>query len=114
MDDAKIYNVCLQRVRHQILSARQRSCSGRHILESYCTGDAEEIIDLLEIYDIEDRSPEALNARLDDLAYTVSLLVKEKISFEYDEKGHLGLYLVVREKDEVLQTSCNILAASAA
>lgn len=103
MDDAKIYNVCLMRVKHQITNAKQRVADdvnhqGRIILESYNTGDAEDIIDILEIYDIENRTAEGLREKLEDLAYTVSMLVKEKIVFDYDEKGNLGLYLVQKER----------------
>ena len=98
MDDAKIYNVCLMRVKHQITNARQRLADdvihkGQIILESYNTGDIEDIIDILEIYDLDDRTPEGLSEKLEDLAYTVSVLVKEKIYFDYDLKGNLGLYL---------------------
>lgn len=97
MDDAKIYNVCLMRVKFQITNAKQRLNntfhSGGIILESYNTGDLEEIIDILELYDLDDRTPEGLSQKLEDLAYTVSVLVREKIVFDYDLKGNLGLYL---------------------
>jgi len=101
MDDAKIYNVCLQRVKFQITNAKQRPNStfpsgGSVALESYNTGDIEDIIDILEIYDLDDRTREGLSEKLEDLAYTVSLLVKEKIVFDYDPKGNLGLYLELR------------------
>jgi hypothetical protein len=105
MDEGKIYNVCLQRVKFQITNAMQRlnndtPPSGRLILESYNTGDIEEIIDILEIYDLEDRTLAGLAEKLEDLAYTVSALVRKKIAFDYDEKGNLGLYLVVDESTE--------------
>jgi hypothetical protein len=100
MDEAKMYNVCLQRVKFQVVNAKQRlneglPAQGRYVLESYCSGDVEELIDTLEIYDIEDRSREGLNEKLDDLAYTVSLLVKEKVCFDYDEKGDLCLFVII-------------------
>lgn len=98
MDEAKIYNVCLQRVKFQVGNAKLKSHGGssgkaKTILESYNTGDVEEIIDILEIYDIDVRDRNGLHEKLDDLAYTVSLLVGDEVSFDYDEKGNLGLYL---------------------
>jgi len=98
MNDAKIYNVCLQRVKFQITNAKQRlnnTCpsGGRVALESYNTGDIEEIIDILEIYDLDNHTEEGLNEKLEDLAYTVSVLGRDKIVFDYDLKGNLGLYL---------------------
>lgn len=103
MDDAKIYNVCLMRVKFQITNAKQRldntfRSGGRLFLESYNTGDIEEIIDILEIYDLDDRTPEGLSQKLEDLAYTVSVLVREKIVFDYDLKGNLGLCLELKEE----------------
>jgi hypothetical protein len=107
MDEGKIYNVCLQRVKFQITNAMRRLNNdtlpqGRLILESYNTGDIEEIIDILEIYDIENRTHTGLAEKLDDLAYTVSALVRTQLAFDYDEKGNLGLFLVVDESTEEL------------
>jgi len=101
MDDAKIYNVCLQRVKFQITNAKQRlndtfPSGGRVALESYNTGDLDDIIDILEIYDLDDHTPKGLSEKLEDLAYTVSVLVREKIVFDYDQKGNLGLYLELK------------------
>jgi hypothetical protein len=103
MDNAKIYNVCLQRVKFQIGNAKQRLHNSithniRMVLESYNTGDIEEIVDILELYDLDDRSRKGLAEKLQDLAYTVSILVKDNISFEYDERGNLGLYLIVKQE----------------
>ena len=118
MDDAKIYNVCLMRVKHQIVKAKERIGGGSLpqgsiILESYNTGDIEEIIDILEIYDIEDRTGEGLIAKLEDLAYTASMLVRDTIAFDYDEKGNLGLYLVQKERlGEVYHEAGSALAAA--
>lgn len=118
MDDAKIYNVCLMRVKHQIVKAKERIGGGSLpeggiILESYNSGDVEDIIDILEIYDIEDRTSEGLIEKLEDLAYTVSMLVREKIAFDYDEKGNLGLYLVQKERlGEVYNEAGAALAAA--
>ncbi|MHB8883151.1 MAG: hypothetical protein ACYC69_16790 [Thermodesulfovibrionales bacterium] len=101
MDDAKIYNVCLQRVKFQITNAKKRLAAGTAardamILESYNTGDPGEIIDILEIYDLEDHTPQGLKEKLRDLAYTVSVMVRDTIAFDYDDKGHLALYWVVQ------------------
>jgi len=108
MDEAKIYNVCLMRVKHQVTNARQRlngwiPAEGRLILESYNTGDIEEIVDILELYDLIDRTQEGLLEKLDDLAYTVSVLVKDTIAFDFDERGNLGLYLVPRQRSSVIR-----------
>lgn len=102
MVDGKIYNVCLERLKFQITNAIQRGngqalSSGRFILESYNTGDIEEIIDILEIYDLEDRTRTGLAKKLEEVAYTVSVLVRYQIAFDYDKKGNLGLFLLLNE-----------------
>ncbi len=118
MDDAKIYNVCLMRVKHQITKANERLDNGSApkagiVLESYNTGDLEEIIDILELYDIEDRTPAGLAEKLEDLAYTVSVLVREKVVFDYDEKGNLGLQYIPKERSaEAYNVSDAALAAA--
>lgn len=119
MNDAKIYNVCLQRVKFQITNAKLRlngavPPGGWLALESYNTGAIEDIIDLLEIYDLEDRTPEGLSEKLEDLAYTVSVLVREKIAFAYDQKGNLCLYLVIKEEGLVqeMKEADAVLAAA--
>ncbi|MDA8078681.1 MAG: hypothetical protein M0Z79_07040 [Nitrospiraceae bacterium] len=100
MKDAKFYGLCLERLRFQIGNARKRVaesdglCEGI-LLECYNTGDPEEIIDILELYDIEDRSLSGVFEKLDDLACTVSLLLREKIGFGLTGKGELGLYWAV-------------------
>ncbi len=113
MEDVKIYGVCLVRLAHQISIAKDRVAGNgngsedRVLLESYCTGDIDEIVDILELYDLEERTDTALREKLQELAYTVSLLARSTISFDYTEEGHLGLYLVVedaarRESEPVL------------
>ncbi len=110
MEGVKIYGLCLERLRYQITNARKRVESegteymGRVLLESYNTGDLEEIIDILEIYDVEDRTREIVGEKLEDLAYTVSELVRETITFDYTIEGHLGLYLALPK--EVLTPLC--------
>ncbi|MDP2157440.1 MAG: hypothetical protein Q8K68_07015, partial [Nitrospirota bacterium] len=87
--------------------------AGGIILESYNTGDLEEIIDILELYDIEDRNPAGLAEKLEDLAYTVSVLVKEKVVFDYDEQGYLGLQFIPGERSvEVYNGAGAALAAA--
>lgn len=99
MEDAKIYGLCLQRLQHQIAKARKKQ--GRDgdfqdagfLLESYCTGDPVEIIDILELYDIENNDRQAVEEKLTDLAYTASVLMREALYFGYTEERHLGLYV---------------------
>jgi len=105
MDDSvKIYGLCLERLRHQIKNARNRlaaeTCnSPDHVLlESYTTGEIEEIIDILELYDLEERTLDSLKDKLDDLAYTASVLIGADLTFGFTEEGHLGLYLSVRDR----------------
>ena len=102
MDDAKIYGLCITRLKHQIEIARKAeqargkdngALCQRILLESYMTAEMDEVIDILELYDIEERTPEHLERMLDDLAYTASLLTREDLSFGLTEGGHLGLYL---------------------
>ena len=102
MEGAKIYGLCLERLKHQIRNAQGKvhgtPLQERVILEGYNTGDIEEIIDILELYDIEDRSLQGLQERLDDLAYTVSVLTNETLFFGFTDEGHLGIYLVSPHK----------------
>lgn len=108
MEAAKIYGLCLERLAHQTRIAKQR-INGRHLnngkvlLESYNTADIEDIIDILELYDIEARTDEGLKEKLEDLAYTVSELMREVLFFDYTEEGHMGLYLSLKSnpKDEL-------------
>jgi len=101
MDDVKIYGLCIERLKFQIGNAKKRLNgsdlvnAGHVLLESYNTDDPEEIIDILELYDINERSFEAVREKLDELEYTVSILSRETLTFGITEKGHLGLYLSV-------------------
>jgi hypothetical protein len=100
MEGVKIYGLCLERLRHQINNAKKKVMDDAGVsqdpflLESYNTGDLEDIIDILELYDIEDKTPELLKEKLDDLAYTVSELLRERLFFAYTSGGHLGLHLI--------------------
>lgn len=99
--EVKIYGLCLERLKHQIRLAWQRVNNDRgentsqFLLESYNTCDVDDIIDILELYDIEEPTVDALREKLDDLAYTVSILIGESLSFEITGQGHWGLYLLV-------------------
>ncbi len=102
MLEAKIYGLCLERLRYQIKRARENSLRPGHVLlEGYNTGDIDDIIDILELYDLEERSYEGLMQKLDDLAYTVSLLTQEKLFFDFTEEGYLGLYLSLNGAEPV-------------
>ncbi len=98
MDGVKIYGLCLERLKHQIALAIKRLEGSAHgsryfLLESYNTGDLDDIVDILELYDLKDKTPELLREKLHDLAYTVSTLLRHTLIFDYTEEGHLGLYL---------------------
>ncbi len=96
MDDVKIYGLCLERLRYQITNARKRmNGQDRFILECYNTGEIDDIIDILELYDIAEKTQEHLSKKLDELAYTASLLVRESLTFDYTDDGHLGLYWII-------------------
>jgi hypothetical protein len=100
MEGVKIYGLCLERLKHQIGIAQKRAAlssraEDRILLECYNTGDSEEIIDILELYDVEERSAEGVAEKLDELAYTVSELLREHLTFDYTSDGHLGLYWLV-------------------
>ena len=98
MDGVKIYGLCIERLKHQIVLAKKRLEGSGHgskyfLLESYNTGDLDDIVDILELYDLEDKTAELLTEKLDDLAYTVSILCGHTLIFDYTGEGHLGLYL---------------------
>jgi len=98
VEDVKVYGLCLGRLKHQIGLARERekaNASQRILLESYCYSDPADIIDILELYDIEDRSLASLMGKLGDLAYTASVLMRETLTFGIDENGVFGLYLLL-------------------
>lgn len=103
MEGVKIYGLCLERLRVQISNARGRikdglpRFAGSVLLESYNTGEVDDIIDILELYDVEERTFEAVREKLNDLAFTVSELTREKLSFNLTNEGHVGLYLLVSE-----------------
>ncbi|RMG02224.1 MAG: hypothetical protein D6726_08020 [Nitrospirae bacterium] len=97
--DFKLYGLCIERLKHQIKLADKRRESapmmynGRMVLEGYETSDIDEIVDLLELYDLKERRLESLMEKLEEIAENASLLVRRKIGFGFDEAGHLCLYL---------------------
>lgn len=120
MEGSKIYGLCLERLKYQIDNARVRfgGALSRHtdlvLLESYNTGDREDIIDILELYDLEEHTPERLNEKLEELSYTASLLLRETLMFDYTDKGHLGLYLALQKESYgfIEENLCDSLAAA--
>jgi hypothetical protein len=107
MEGVKIYGLCLERLKHQITKARQRAENGavqgeaRIVLECYNTGEIDEIIDILELYDVEDRTQANVREKLEELAYTVYELLRQTLLFDYTDEGHLGLYLALHEGSAV-------------
>lgn len=96
MIDAKIYGLCIERLKYQISKAKERTAGGHNgfvLLECYNTGNIDDIIDILELYDIGEKTFDRLWESLGDLAYTVSLLTQETLYFDFTEHWHLGLYL---------------------
>ena len=106
MDSAKIYGLCLERLKHQIRTATGKARNkggfqdGKYMLENYCTGDIDEIIDILELYDIEERSLPAVIEKLEELSYTVSVLTREQLFLGFDHNGSLALFLRRREAED--------------
>ncbi|MEW6409810.1 MAG: hypothetical protein AB1488_06825 [Nitrospirota bacterium] len=97
IDGLKLYGLCLGRLRYQIGVARSRAkkepLNGRILLESYNTGDIDDIIDILELYDVEDKNYETLIEKLKELADDVSLFMNETVEFGFSDEGYLCLYL---------------------
>lgn len=116
MDSAKIYGLCLERLKHQIRIATGKDQNkvglqaSKYMLENYCTGDIDEIIDILELYDIEARSLPAVIEKLEELAYTVSVLTREQLLFGFDRAGSLALFLKLEAAEDSVPE--NILAAA--
>lgn len=102
IEGVKIYGVCMERLEHQIKLAKTRIANNPDIaktktmvLESYNTGDMDEIIDILELYDLPDDNEEAVLNKLEEVALSVSILARETITFDFCDKGFLCLYLKV-------------------
>ena len=103
LGDFKLYGLCIMRLNHQISRAKEhgRMCGGRAVLESYCTGDVEDIVDLLELYDLAPRTTEALQSKLAELAADASLFVREPLAFDYNAEGELCIYLMAQATTDV-------------
>jgi hypothetical protein len=104
MEDVKIYGLCLDRLKYQIglavkkVKGDAQSTQDRVLLESYNTADIDDIIDILELYDLEDSTSNHVKEKLKELADTVSLLLRETLAFDLTDEGHLGLYLLTRDE----------------
>jgi hypothetical protein len=97
MHDAKIYGLCLERIKHQILNARTRG-EDKVLLETYCTSDTGEIIDILELYDLDNKTDGGLWDKLRELSYTISLLLGHQLEFGYGPDREIGLFVFFRKK----------------
>lgn len=92
MRGVKIYGLYLERLKYQITNARRKrgsegsACPARVPLECYNTGKLEDILNILELYDVKDKTVSEVNEKLEDLAYTVSELVRETVLFDYTVK----------------------------
>lgn len=119
-EGVKIYGLCLERLKHQIGRAKERAASpslvphaSRFILESYCTDDYGELIDILELYDVGEGSAGQVREKLDELAYTVSVLTREAVHFAPDAEGVWGIYVTLRKSDAPLPEQANVAASAA-
>lgn len=95
MDGIKIYGLCIDRLKHQIDLAGRVKDNGVVLLESYESSDPQDLIDILELYDIEDQDAGRVQDRLEEMAETASALTQESLSFGQTPEGHIGLYLKV-------------------
>lgn len=103
VEGAKVYGICLGRLEFQVKNALERLKKDPVLydrqrgfaLESYNTDDMDEIVDLLEIYDVPDRKRETIMKKLAEVAYSASLLVGATVEFGFCEAGFLCLYLKV-------------------
>jgi len=96
----KINNICLDKLIESIDAARKNGHdtadkNGRILVESYNTSEAEEIIRILGLHDIKERTFEGVRDKLDDLSLTLSCFTQEELVFDFSEQGKLGLYLSV-------------------
>ncbi len=99
MRRVKIYGICLERLADLISKAKERlngnGYGNRVLLESYRTGDINDLVYILELFDLDEQTQKGLREELDRLAYAISVLTHEILTFGYTEEGHLGLYLTV-------------------
>ena len=108
MEEVKIYGLCLERLKYQIGLANKKvnsdaqSIKERFLLESYNTAENDDIIDILELYDLVDTTSNHFKEKLEELAYTVSLLLRETLAFDLTDDGHLGLFLLTRDESLIM------------
>jgi hypothetical protein len=99
MKRMKIYGICLERLSHLISRAKTKLIGNGHwagvILESYNTGDLDDIVYILDLCDIEEHTQRGLQKELAYVASALSEATGETLSFDYCDAGHLGLYLTV-------------------
>lgn len=93
MLDAKIYGLCLERIKHQILIAQNRG-EKKVLLETYCTRDTGEVVDILELYDLTDQTDEGVWEKLSELAFSVSVLLGHTLEFGHGPDGEIGLFVI--------------------
>ena len=100
METLSICGLCVERLKYQINNAKKRTSNNggqtrpeKVLLESYNTGDPDEIVDILEIYHVKDRTLEGVQETLAELAYSASALTRESLHFGINEEGHFGLFL---------------------
>ncbi|MCX7794540.1 MAG: hypothetical protein N2257_09100 [Thermodesulfovibrionales bacterium] len=98
----KIYGMCLERLQHQIKLAKERvktmnPVPEKVVLECYFTKDVEDIIDILELYDIEHKDMDTVKKKLEDLADDLSIMMRERVEFSFNEDGDLCLYLFLKK-----------------
>ncbi len=98
----KIYGMCLERLAHQIKLAKERvknmeTVPERIVLECYFTSDVDDIIDIIELYDVQDKKWETVKTKLDDLSQDISLMMREHLEFDISEDGNLCLYLRLKK-----------------
>ncbi len=102
VEGVKVYGLCLERLEYQIKNAfitieqTPELCHPEkgYLLESYNTSDMDDIVDLLEIYDVVDEEKETIMEKLSEVAYNASLLVGEKLKFDFCQDGDLCIYLI--------------------
>ncbi|UCE78449.1 MAG: hypothetical protein JSV13_08020 [Nitrospiraceae bacterium] len=103
IEGVKIYGICLERLQHQIMVAKSRiekenlQDKDRIELECYNTGEIDDIVDILELYDIKDEGVETLKEKLKELADDVAIFIRETIEFGFSDNGHLSLYLRLKK-----------------
>lgn len=102
METASICGLCLERLKYQIRNAKKRTDNSggqtrpvKILLESYNTGDPDEIVDILEIYHVKDRTLDGVKETLAELAYSASVLTREALHFDFNDEGHFGLFLSI-------------------